>query len=204
MFQDDIVNFLPALGEHIGFILQRLTFIQYAEIRLKMKQGEIFLKCMHCLSDFIQPEQLEALTRTITAIQPCCTFHQWYNNRVIFEFCSPFWGLVQSFGTKAAQLIRKLRKDKMYRLDALVEDKVSALDTLKAVWWSPSIFLLLSQGFFTLDKGACDSPIGYISLHKPLYSTDRQIEHSVACLTTSRMHTTSCIESSLLRFEKRC
>lgn len=96
--------------------------------------------------------------------------------RSLLGLCNVFRRFMLNFAQIASCLNKKLQKVQSQNFEGLTEDKIAALETLKArIVEPPVLHLPRSQSTYTVDTDAHDKQIACLLLQKKLNGTDKPV-----------------------------
>lgn len=117
--------------------------------------------------------------------------------RSFSELCKVFRRFGANFARVAVQRIENLRKGQLQTFDVLAEDKIPALETLRAklveaLW----LALPRSEGAYTVDTDAPDKKLNASLYKSSLTELTDQLDISIVRYMMQREHTTGCTNTA--------
>lgn len=117
--------------DHIDHVGQLLRYPQDSDVTFNLKRCKYFSNCIAYLGHLIRSGRLKVSTRTIHALR-------WFQIPTLVTEHRPFLGLYiifrpsgLNFACVAVSLTKKILQGSLHTFDALGDDEISALDTIK-------------------------------------------------------------------------
>lgn len=124
---------------------------------MNLKKWEFFTNRIDYIAHVIRPGHLKVLTRAIDAIKRLEHLTNVTEIQSFLGLRNVFCRYVPNFACFSTPLNKKIRKGELQTFDGLTDDKITALETLKAESVKPpGLDFTSSQGTYSIDMDAWD------------------------------------------------